>query len=366
MHRRCIIFPTAAISLIVFFLLVFFGCETKNEGREPVMVWENYLKAVREGQKELAKSLFTKESQVIFEFDPHIQDFFKNSEFTIIKESDNEDFIELQILAEKEGKQTGLFQYIVKQDDKYLLQYPFLIFAADWPTKESEHFILHRQSFIEDMFGEEIKDSTVIDLNVLDTFLAKIKNQTGSTYAKRIDYYFCETEKDVEKLSGVRGALWTNIGSCVISSKRYDFAEITKILTRSDKGPIDFLYYGIWGYAELERARVEGANWNNVDFTTAKHFEKLGEHPILSLLEEKNIGDKGERQRDMFSVGGALIDYLVEKYGANKFRTLYQNSWTPEEFQNQLSTIYNIDLQSVEGQLNEKYKKYFSGGAEAK
>jgi hypothetical protein len=68
----------------------------------------------------------------------------------------------------------------------------------------------------------------------------------------------------------------------------------------------------------------------------------------------------------MFSVGGALVDHLIEKFGADKFRTLYQNSRTSEEFQNQLIAIYNIDIQSWEEQLNEKYRRFFSGGAEVR
>lgn len=363
MGKKFSIVSVIVILFSISFTIILTNCGKDKVTKETVKAWEAYVEAIRAGKGETAKSFFTKESQKYFEFDSLLQKSFMDSKYTTIRVEHNPGFIELQVLAEKDSKQTGLYEYLVKQNNKYYLQYPFLIFAKDWPIKKTEHFIIHSESFSPDALHDSTEDSLTLDPIVLEEFYSKIENLIGVEYSKHIDYYFCESREEEEKLTGRRGALWTSIGSAVISTNRYDFAEITYILIRTNQRPVDLLYYGIAGYAELQRCRVEKVYWDNIDYTNAKYFKKLGDHPLFSLLQVNDTIVESERQRCSFLVGGALVDYLIGKYGIEKFRILYQNSPTPQEFKKQISILYDTSLESIENTLNEKYKKYFSGRA---
>jgi hypothetical protein len=356
-----------ALLFTIFLTIILNSCGMDKATKEAAKVWEDYVEALKAGKEEVAKSFFTKESQAYFsEPDSQELDYWKDSKFTIIKEKNYDSFVKLQVLAEKDNRQFAVFRYLVKQDSKYLLQYPFLIFAKEWPVMETQHFIVHSQSFYPRDFLEANEDTIAINPMVLEEFYAKIKNLIGIDYPKRIDYYLCQKEDQAELLAGVRQITRTFRGSAVISIHRYDFATITDALTYTQKRPIDLLYYGIWGYAELQSMRVEKIDTDAVNFPIAKRLEKWGKRPILSLLERQKTKDESERQRvyDIFIVGGALIDYLIEKFGADKFRALYQNSWTCQEFENQILVVYNTNLVSLERELNKKYDKYFGVNTE--
>jgi hypothetical protein len=360
-NQKTLIIITVLLCSIFFFTLSS-NCGRDKKIQDAVKVWEAYVESVRAGRGEIAKSFFAKESQPYFEFDQKLQNSYLDTKFSIIKTEPQENFIKLQVLVEKkDGKQIALFRYLVNQGDKYLIQYPFLIFAKDWPEQKSPHFIIHRSRLSGGFLGSAIQNSTDFDPAVLENFYNKIKSLLNVDYPKPIDYYYCQNEEEVKELAGMRGVLWTNVGSAVITTQRYDFAEITYVLTNTMKKPIDLLYYGISGYAEFERARVEELDAKNLNFTIAKHFEKLGKNPILSLLESKESESEFQKHMDMFDVGGALIDYLVGTFGEDKFRNLYQNSLTNHEFLSQFRAIYNIDIVPVEEKLVNKYDRYFLG-----
>jgi hypothetical protein len=281
----------------------------------------------------------------------------------MVKKEIERNFIKLHLNRNREGIKDTLYFYIVSENGKFLIQYPFLIFAHDWPTVASKHFSLHSRSFGDTPLNSSSKicqvytsqQASVSDLNDLESFYSKVQELTGAGFNKIIDYYSCQDDAEAGLLTGSEKISWKTIGSCIVSTERIDFSEVAKVLIQTVPRPVDLLYYGIVGYGELERARRMGTPMVRVKNTVARHFDRFKNHPLSSLLENQLTPGNDEQYRDLFSIGGALVQYLVEKYGPDKFRQLYRKSGTDAEFRAQISALYNESVETLEQAILREY-----------
>ena len=346
------VFSLWGLSFIVAIILP--GCSSKPEIKNPAETWDAFVEAVTSGDSEAAEALFALESLPYFTLDSAQIAEYAESQFTIIKTETYGRFIKLHILQKRDGRQTALFKYLIQRNDTYLFQYPFLIFPSDWPTKESPHFTIHSEAFDPlRQFQDSEQDSMAYDPERLEQYLAQIKSLTGSDFDRRIDYYYCRNEDQVELLSGKKNVLWQTQGPCVISSKKYDLAEITRIVTGDFPRPCDILYFGIFGYSELERARVTNAPVKAVYQTTAKYTRLLKDHSLVDYSVGSDSAEGLTRENILFFAGGALVKSLIDDYGPAQFNRLYQASPTTEEFEKQITLIYNTDVRTLENKLGE-------------
>jgi hypothetical protein len=346
--------------MVATLYIILCGCGQNPGDTQSIKIWNNYVKAIRSGDSHAAGSYFTPESRPYFTMDSALQDDYTVSKFTIIKAELDYSYIRLKISQENEQGQAILYKYLIPQQETYRIQYPFLIFAAYWPVKESPHFAVHGREFafspvVDDSTGESI----IYDPEVLEAYYAKIKNCTGSACEGTVDYYFCRDKEEAGLLSGQDTASWIVIGPCVISTERYDLADVTRVIVNGQKKPCDLLYYGLLGYGELERAKMENAPMENINTTTAKYIAKLNTHPLSILIRESDQAEEQERRKDMFFIGGALVKYLIDTYGTDKFRELYQSASTADDFREQLFRIYEMDLNDIQVHLIHAYQPYF-------
>ncbi len=344
------------LAVALFLGLAFAGCEGSRAKHQAVNTWEMYVLSVKAGNADQARNFWTKESQKYFVLESERKRFWLDQKLTVVKAESGGDVVKLQLLAEKDGQQKGFFAYLVRQDGKYYLQYPFLIFAQSWPTMRSQHFIYHSKALPDTSISELGNQTVFPDSTALEDFLAKIQRLTGAQYPGVIDYYLCHDRQEVAKLTGLGKAFPRyTIGSCVVTCEKYSYASITEIVTKKSPRPIDLVYYGLLGYSEIERARTEKGAIDRGNYTTSEHFKKLGKHPLLSLVESQEIENDHDRKADLWIVGGAFVDLLIAEGGEDKFRELYESSGTEQSFENGISSIYGTDLETLEKKLKEKY-----------
>lgn len=347
----CLMVTTAYIFLC--------GCGQNPKIRQSIEVWGNYVDAVRVGDSEAAGNHFTPESRPYFGLDSALQSSYKASRFTVVKTELNSSYIRLQILQKTDTGRIAFYEYLVSQQASYRLQYPFLIFADNWPVKTSPHFIIHSRSFALSPVVDDSADGPIIyDPDVFEKYYAKIHSCTGIGYDGTVDYYFCRDKDEAGLLSGQDSTTRAVFGPCIISTEKYDLADITRVIISRQTKPCDLLYYGVLGYGELERARVENAPTDDVNAMTAKYIKKLDMHPLSALLHGSGQAAEQERRRDMFFIGGALVKYLIDTYGEDKFRELYQSATSADEFEKELLMIYNLNLSRIEDQLRHQYQPY--------
>jgi len=333
------------------------GCEGSRGIHEATKTWEMYIQSIKAGNTELARNFWTKESQNYFDFESERERFWLDQKLTVVKANYSDGVVRLQLLAERDGQQKGFFSYLIRQNGKYLLQYPFLIFAQSWPTMRSQHFIFHSMSLPDSAYSEMGNEAAFPDTTILEEFLARIQRLTGAQYPGTIDYYLCQDRKEAAQLAGLReGFPRFDIGSCAVTMEKYSFAVITRIVTKGIVKPIDLIYYGLLGYSELERSKMEKGGIDGANYTTAEYIKKLGKHPLLSLAKNHGMRNDREREANLWIIGGALVDLLIIEGGDERFRELYKSADTEQSFENAIAAIYGTDLETLEKKLQEKYK----------
>ncbi|MBD3211059.1 MAG: hypothetical protein GF311_00500 [Candidatus Lokiarchaeota archaeon] len=347
-----------AFAFILFWGFSIIGCEGRCRTNEAIKSWEMYVKFIKTGNEEKARQFWAEESQAYFNLESECEKNWLDHELTVVKSECNNDLVKIQLIAERDGKQKGFFTYMIKVKGEYFLQYPFLIFAQSWPIASSQHFKIHSMFLPESKEVKVDKDVKFPDTTILEEFLVKINKLTGIQFHGSINYYYCQDRDEVAKLTGQREGLPRyTIGSCAITMEKYSFAAIMDIATKGHVKPIDLLYYGLLGYSELERARMEKGAIERANYTTAKYFMESNGHPLLSLVSSSETKDNHERKANLWIIGGALVDFLITEGGEDRFRKLYKSSRTELIFEDGISTIYGTSLETLEKRLKDKYRK---------
>jgi hypothetical protein len=349
----------ASISLVALILLTssfIVSCGKDQRVQASVAAWSTFLQAIRDGNEGLAASMLTADSKKYFQFEPEFQESYRNWDFRVIKTETQTDFVRLEILADRQGHQTALFEYVVLEGGQYLLQYPFLIFARDWPVKQGLHFVLHAPPTPGAVFNDSNEDSMMSVVKDLDNFYMHLDSLIGVNFSGKIDYYFCRNVEEAGLLAGVTQVSWMTHAGCIISTQKRDFQDMLAALGPYRNRPIDLLYVGLRGYAEITRIKTEHESPQRTNDLILKYIAKFGEHPVESLAMQIELNKDPEMERAKFWVGGALIDLLLAKSGAQTFARLYASAQSAEILQEQLRTLYNQDMHSLEAELRAKYR----------
>ena len=284
----------------------------------------------------------------------------KNS-FVVVKIERFVDYVEMQIVSERDGYQRGVFRYLVRRGDRYQLQYPFLIFARDWPVTVSEHFAVHCREPYEVLIPDSMinmGDLEAPDTAVLERFYDLVTRVTGAVHPERIHYYRCESQFEVEKLLGQKQPFR---GPCIVDFRRHAFEPIARRIVTVSEQPILGLRAGLASYGELLRwewGEMTPGQINELNNTTAYCLEYLGEHPIHFAFFGPNTEQSEAMGYCMVHVLGVFAKYLIDTHGTDKFRSLYQRSRTEAQFLNQCQEVYAIDLDSIEHRIVEQYGTY--------
>jgi len=351
---------------ILAILSIVIGCSSHQEQSEAVKTWDAFVQAVRRGDLSSARGLLASESQAHFSFDSTVQQDYLNSHFTVVKTETIRDYVELQVLKEKEGKQTALFKYVVKQGGQSLLQYPFILFAKAWPTVISHHFALHALETPASLYADTLTDTITPDTSVMERYYSTLTDLTGLQAERKIDYYFCQDATQAELLSGRLNFSWGSSGMVVISTKRYDFGEITRAFLSSQKTKtIDALHEGLVGYGEYQRVLHNSPDSDALeacDRTIAEHIENLGPHPVTVMIDSAVNHPVRLQSADFYYGSTGMVRWLIENGRAGSFRHLYSDAANKGAFISELQECYGKDLRSFESALQEKYDKYYHKG----
>ena len=335
-------------------------CGTDPTTKEVTDIWEAYLVACRAGNEPLARGFFTPESQEYFKLDSVGADYAKRATYEVIKVEPIADYVRMQVVVVRDSVAVGKFKYLVKRDDRYLLQYPFLIFAKNWSVTESEHFRVHcRTTYADSLMdsADVIIDTLTPDTAVLEAFYDTMAFITGNPYPKKIDYYYCRFPDEASLLCGQRGAMGLFFGSCLVDSRRHDFNGLAMLFTDMPDKPVKMLLRGLVAYEDiLMRNYAE-----DIDLKLGARFvQGIMDHPLLCALSFPSPQDDREKYKCAGVTSGFFVKYLIDTYGLEKFAQLYQHSQTEQAFRDQLVAVYGKTLEDFENVLIEIYRPYFS------
>ena len=337
-------------------------CAKDTSTAHASLTWTAYVKAVRDGDTATARSFLAVESRPYLWIDSSGRDDYIQSTFTVTKSENHGDYVKLHILKERSGHQYATFRYAVHRDTAWKLQYPFLIFAKDWPTHTSEHFVVHSPGVaLLDFTNLEgsAPDTPNIDINALESFYTRVNNLTGAHYSGRFDYYYCRDFEECQRLAGNGTGRLAQTPACIITGK-IDYGAIAdRMQARISEKPIYLLYDGLLGFAESQTHPSDSSFIRAVKRRVAEHVQHLQTASLSTLAAYDPYHGDRSNSENCFFVGGALVDLLLEDSDDNTFRALYQNSPTPEQFEQQLRLLYNTNIETLQKRLFAAYEPYF-------
>ncbi len=327
-------------------------------------VWDAYVTAAKSGDEAAARALWTAESAPFLELLAKDSLSLKSTTCRLIKANQFQEYTRLQVLVESRGVQEARFYYLVKQHDKYLFQYPFLLFASDWPILKSAHFTFHVSPAVDDLFAVEGSQNALLDTLPYEQFMAHLLRLTDLDLTQPIDYYLCPDTGVVSLLSGSKNAFRSQIGSCVITTRSNDFSEVAYTILLKQSDPIEFLRLGLCGYGETNRILLEGTTRATLSLYAnySKYLSRLTPD-TLDLLLNLDKSDSPLRYslgRMEQTTAAALVSDMIRCDSANRFATLYKGSHTADDFRRLFVNLYGEPPFAVLSRVNQQSTEYIA------
>jgi len=207
----------------------------------------------------------------------------------------------------------------------YWMFYPQDVYCKDWQEVDSKYFRFyinpHRIDFFSrpgadalDRFVEKVAEQ----INIPDDRLELLKQQ-------KIDYYLCETEAELTKITDVEGSGYFNPASDAIFSINFpSFNLVAKQLInfRLQKLPLFAIPLMDEGFSIYLGGRWQRSPAVITDFGRYIINNDLTE--IDSVLVTRNF-DEATLADITYPVDACLVDYLIEKLGMDRFLELYKD-----------------------------------------
>jgi hypothetical protein len=173
------------------------GISTKREVKSAISVWEAYIEAVREGDREKARGYWSEETRRRYPafdwqmpyFDTAVE-LASRGDLTMADVAEHEDYIELHIASPSKE----FTYYLIREQGGWRLANPIELFTKGWLTRETESFVCHYK---------EGKGPTTRQCAELDKFYEETCSYLGLTLDRKIDYYRCDSVQEVGTLFGM-------------------------------------------------------------------------------------------------------------------------------------------------------------------
>ncbi len=232
-------------------------------------------------------------------------------------------FLRMQVEA-KHNSETSSYQYYAI----WLDGYPWLTFPQDyvaegWPIQKSRYFRFHinpgKQQYVNQIAIESL-DSFV---DSLGKRLDISKKQMHTLAEKKIDYYYCADEQEVERITGapVRG-LYDLAADALITSALPHYHEVTHLLInyRLQSMPLTTLPLLREGMATYLGGRSTSSSSTLMDM--GAYLYRLEVVDVDSLLELMAFHTDIDASIS-YSAAALFMKSLVETYGMEKTLSCY-------------------------------------------
>ncbi len=350
---------------ILFHFIVLFGItnllypqDVNHENQkfdEVLSVWNDYKNAWREKDVEKALSYWNtyelKKYQMpdwqLYHFNQAIY-FCINFIDSVTQITDHADYVEFDIVWSDKNKKefTTMKRYFINENGRWVGINAIYLFTKDWEQLETEHFIIHYEN-----------DSSRPDqetINKLDHFYNETCNLMGIQFNEKIDYYKCANGLEVGKLLSNPPAAGRAMpyNKAIVSRTMYSPHEIVHVLAMqmrprgSYQAIISFIEEGL-------AVSLGGTTFNSPELCVnwAKQLYKSENMiPLDSLIRQLSQypADK------TYPLAGSFVKYLIDQYGMNYFKALYNQSMATQSCMMTLNDIYGKSIPELE----EEWKNY--------
>ena len=268
---------TVSAIVVVLAIVALSGCSKKVTSTEPQTVWDTYVSAMHSGDAGAAKACFATESQPFVLVTKKEMDWFNNCQFKLVSNEQTDKYTKLEFEQTVSGKPYPRTEYFVRQGDKVLMQYPYILFASDWPVVATSHFRFHLDPASVFPDGKENNYSATIDTVPFEQYISLLDSLTGIPIQRPIDYYYSPDTTTIAKPLGAAKVHRGNLGRMVGSVMQFDFRNIAKIPLAQDQERIPFVIDCVLANADLEWSRADTHSQDKLGMgsVTSKHIQAL-------------------------------------------------------------------------------------------
>ncbi len=311
-----------------------------------ISVWEDYIEAVKEGDREKAKKYWSKETRrrypafdVEMPFFDKAVDLVSNNYLTIVDSEEHEDHIQLYIASP--GRE--FTYYLIQEQRRTLLASPIEVLTKGWRKKETKYFVCHYT---------EGNAPTPLQTRGLDEFYEELSSYLDLSLERKIDYYNCDSTKEVGQFFGMAPAVGRGhiLNYAVAATSWRSFHEVVHVLLGQicRKQPTSLIIEGsacYFGGTSLVTREAQ-LLWTK---TLVENKESL---PISTISREEGFWS-AEDMNDPYAEAGSFVGFLIETYGISKFKELYKYREATEDLGAEMKRIYERDIAQLEDEWRE-------------
>jgi hypothetical protein len=346
--KRCLaLFPHEAFAEKAEAALDTIGIMPDRETQEAMSVWEEYMKAVGEGDREKAREYWSEETTRRYrafdwmlpaDFEKAI-DFARDNYLALTDVQKHEDYTRLSFVYSRRK----LTYYVVPQKGRSVLANPVDVFSRGWRKKETKTLVCHY---------EKGSEPSPLQLKRLDEFCRKISSDLNVTLDRKIDYYKCDSWEEVGQLFGYGPATGrAKIENYAVAAVYWtSFHEIAHVFLGqiSREWPSSFIMEGAacyFGGGSLATTEVQ-LSWTQ---SLVLYKQDL---PIVDIIQEKGFWS-AEDMNDPYAEASSFVGFLIEKFGIDRFKDLYGYRDGTGDFQAEIKRIYGENLVNLEHEWRE-------------
>jgi len=311
-----------------------------------ISVWEDYIEAVREGDREKAKRYWSKKTrrrypafdwQMPF-FDKAV-DLVSNNYLAVVDLKEHEDHIQLLIASPRKE----FTYYLIRERRRTLLANSIEVFTKGWQKKGAKSFVCHYTKG---------NGPTPLQTKKLDEFYKETSSYLDLSLDRKIDYYKCESAKEVGKVFGMPPAVGRGsmLHYAIAATSWRSFHEVVHVLLGqiSRKKPTSLILEGAacyFGGTSLATREAQ-LSWTKTLVENKEHL------PISSISRERGFWS-AEDMNDPYAESGSFVWFLVDTYGIDKFKELYRYRDATEDLEAEMERVYGRGIAQLEDEWRE-------------
>ena len=354
MSRQLVLISILATSLVCTASVAASGADSNlteasanPEIQRAVSVWQGYVAALKDGDREKAMGYWSPEARQHAVFDWQMPDFdqavaLARSDSLVLRDA-KEHEVYTQLLVTALGD--DYTYYVVPTQTGAVFANPVEVLTRGWLRKDTPQLIFHYPA------GNEPTDDQIA---TLQEFCSTESAELGVPLSpgRPLDYYKCDSPKQVGDLFGERpaaGRAYIRNGA-VAATSWMAFHEIVHVLIGQTcrEQPSSVLLEGAacyWGgtssvtrLAQLSWAKALVENHANV--------------PLSTLIQEDDFWSC-EDMNDSYAEAAAFTGFLLTKRGVGVFKSLYAYRDSTENLAKELERVYGEKLPELERQWRE-------------
>jgi hypothetical protein len=316
------------------------GLSGRSRKQEALSVWQGYVRALRDGDREQAAGYWSDEAVRDSIFDWQLGAFERAGDaaridslgVTNVKEQPDG----IRLVVRARGQEYTY--YVVRKGARELLANPVEVLTAGWKEQETAHLVCRYRT------GDA---PTAEQIGELEQFCSELSSSLEIPLKRKIRYYKCGSTEQVGALFG-RGPSsgLENEANCVAAAVAWtSFHEITHIILGQTcrKAPTSLLLEGAACYFGGTTMITRDAL-----LCWAKTLLENGESSPIAAIANESTFWGAQSIVGSYAVGGAFAGFLIETYGVNKFKALYRYRDASEAVQAAIAGIYGKEITELE------------------